>query len=195
MLKMDLPYFCALLILSSIASDVFAKTYKCIDENGDVTYSQKVCRNNQKTGKVVNSRKKKEAMKECKYAGLFAKSVTRQMRSGLGANQILQNYGGTNTVSKSTLGVINYVYSYKYTPETPETRIASLTVTRCNARAFGEVTCEGFPAAFQYQIYGCDEEKRKEEVLRLKQLDKSQDTSNGEPFDLITNNKKKILRD
>ena len=93
----------------------------------------------------MNSSQQAEGMEDCKYAGLFAKQVTRQMRSGADAQQLIDRYSGTSPVSKSTRGVVNYVYSFKYAENMSGSRIAALTISKCHSKSFGVVKCEDFP--------------------------------------------------
>ena len=159
----------SLLLVLPFISDVSAATYKCIDVNGDVTYSQTPCKQNQKTDKLLSSGKKPAEMEDCKYAGAFSQMAFRQMRSGLSTQQLFERYGGVNSISQGTLGVINYVYSFKYSPTMQPARIAELTIAKCNAQAFGKVRCEDFPDEFQEMIFSCDDEER-EEAIRLQKL-------------------------
>ena len=159
----------SLVFILPFFSDAVAATYKCIDENGDVTYSQSPCKQNQKTDKLLNGSKKQVEMEDCKYAGAFSQMAFRHMRSGLSTQQLFDRYGGVNSISQGTLGVINYVYSFKYSPTIQSNRVAQLTIAKCNAQAFGKVLCEDFPNEFQEMIFSCDDEER-EEAIRLQKL-------------------------
>ncbi|MDJ0778654.1 MAG: DUF4124 domain-containing protein [Gammaproteobacteria bacterium] len=159
----------SMLLVLSLSADVMAATYKCIDENGDVTYSQQPCRKNEKTDKLLKNGKKPVQMEDCKFAGAFSQVIFGHMRSGLDTQQLFDRYGGASSISRSTLGVINYVYSFKHSETMQPDRLAQLTVARCNAQAFGTVSCEDFPREFQQMIFSCDDEQRKE-AMRLQQL-------------------------
>ena len=163
----------SLLFILPFFSDAVAATYKCIDGNSDVTYSQTPCKQNQKTDKLLNSSKKSVEMEDCKYAGAFSQMAFRHMRSGLSTQQLFDRYGGVNSISKSTLGVINYVYSFKYSPTTQPGRVAQLTIAKCNAQAFGKVLCEDFPKEFQQTIFSCDDAEREEAIRMQKLIDQS----------------------
>lgn len=167
--------------LSSVSFSAYSKMYKCIDENGGVIYSQTACQTDQTTEKVMSSNKPQQKnLEDCQYAGQFASMVTRQMRSGVEAEQSFDRYGGINALSKSTIAVINYVYTFKNTPDTSANRISSLVAARCNARAFGDVKCEDFPEEFQTSIISCDESKR-EDVLIQQQLMRKNSRPAGSP--------------
>ena len=158
-----------LLFVLPVCSNAAAATYKCIDANGDVTYSQSPCKQNQKTDKLLSSGKKPVEMEDCKYAGAFSQMAFRYMRAGASTQQLFDRYGGVNSISRSTLGIINYVYSFKYSETMQPDRLARLTIAKCNAQAFGKVACEDFPREFQEMIFSCDEEER-QEALRLQKL-------------------------
>ncbi len=163
----------SLLFILPFISDAVAATYKCIDENGDVGYSQLPCKQNQKTDKLLKSSKKQVEMEDCKYAGAFSKMVFSHMRSGLSAQQLFDRYGGVNSISQGTLGVINYVYSFKFSTDARRSRVAQLTIARCNAQAFGKVLCEDFPKEFQKIIFSCDDKEREEAIRLQKFIDQS----------------------
>ena len=149
--------------------DAVAATYKCVDANGDVTYSQTPCKRNQTTDKKLSGNENPIVMEDCKYSGAFAQLAFRHMRSGLNTQQLYDRYGGINSISQATLGVINYVYAFKHSTAMRPARVAELTIARCNAQAFGKVSCEDFPMEFQEMIFSCDDEERAE-AMRLQKL-------------------------
>ena len=166
MINTTASLFCALLIIPSLLVTSQAATYKCTAENGDITYSQTPCKQNQTTNTILTSPLKSETMEDCKYAGAFSKMIFRRMRSGYRTQHLYDSFGGLHAISESTLGIINYVYSFKHASATRSDRVAFLTVTKCNAKTFGEVRCEDFPEQFQDTIYSCDEIER-EQALKL----------------------------
>ncbi len=155
MIKPTPLFLCVLLMLSTPSVNVFAKTYKCIDENGETTYSQRACPNDQKTDKVMGGGGKTAGMEDCKYARQFAEDTARRMQSGVDVHQTFDGYGGVDSISKSTLAIINYVYTYKDVSDVSAARIASLTAASCNAKAFGTVACEDFPQEFRISVNNC----------------------------------------
>lgn len=169
MSKSNAWFFTSLLVILPFFPDAVTAAYKCVDSNGDVTYSQTPCRKNQKTDKQLKSSNKPVETENCKYAGAFSKLAFRHMRSGLSTQQLFDRYGGVSSISQGTLGVINYVYSFKYSEAMQPDRIAQLTIARCKAQAFGKVLCEDFPQEFQEMIFSCDDEERKE-AIRLQKL-------------------------
>ena len=185
MLKNTALLASSLPLVLSCFSDAAAATYKCIDENGDVTYSQTPCKKDQKTDKLLSSGKKPTEIEDCKYAGAFSQMAFRHMRSGLDTQQLFDRYGGVNSISQGTLGVINYVYSFKYSTTMESSRIAQLTIAKCNAQAFGKISCEDFPVEFQEMIFSCDDEER-EEAMRLQKLIDQSAGQNGQ-FNNSTN--------
>ncbi len=155
--------------------------YKCMAEDGSITYSQTACKNNQSTEKVMGGgQSNKQKQEDCKYSGQFAQSVAQHMRSGSGSEQTFNQYGGLDALSKSSLAIINYVYSYKNNPDVPINRISSLTIAKCNANSFGSVRCEDFPQQFQNSIFSCDEEQQKnmQQEIMLREQMKEQAPSN-----------------
>lgn len=133
-----------------------ARTFKCIDENGNVLYSQKACKNNQKTDKVIGKKRSYPKNPDCKYARRFAATVAREMRAGADAHQTFSRYGGINSLSKGPVNIINYVYSYRNSNKMSSQRIAALTQTKCNAKSFGDLKCDDLPFEFTSRIGGCE---------------------------------------
>ena len=158
-------FYILVLFIISLSSE--AKMYKCIDENGDVTYSQTACQGDQTIDKVIGGQKQQSNLEDCKYAGQFSKVILRSMRAGNDADVVFDQYGGINALSKSSIAIINYVYSFKQTPDVSANRISSLTMAKCNARSFGDVACKDLPDDFQRTIgpYGCDEDKALEQGI------------------------------
>ena len=173
----------ALLIGLLLSFNSVAKMYKCIDEEGAVTYSQTACENDQTTDKVMGGNKQKKQQEDCKYAGQFANTIAGSMRSGADAEQTFNRYGGINAISKSSLAIINYVYTFKETPDVSASRISSLTLARCNANAFGKVRCEDFPAEFQASVLSCDEEQQ--QMLQREMLLREQMQQQNTPDNII----------
>ncbi len=165
---MELFNIILLIALSIISTNAIAKTYKCVDENGDIIYSQTACESDQKTDKVIGGNKRRVDAENCGFAERFAMKVTLSMRSGTGAQKTIERYGGINSLSKSTIGIINYIYSYADALDIPASKITALTVTKCKAKSFGDVTCEDFPDEFQVGVNSCDEEEREEALKQNK---------------------------
>lgn len=133
-----------------------ARTYKCIDEDGNISYSQKACKNNQKTDRVIGKRRSYSENPDCEYARRFAATVAREMRAGADVHQTFSRYGGINSLSKGPVNIINYVYSYRNSNDMSSQRIAALTQTKCNARSFGDLKCDDLPFEFTSRIGGCE---------------------------------------
>ncbi len=178
--KRHLLVVVSMILVMLFFTEAIAATYKCIDDNGDVTYSQTPCKQNQKTDKLLKGSKKPAEMEDCKYAGAFSQMTFRHMRSGLSTQQLFDRYGGVHSISRGTLGVINYVYSLKHSTTMQADRVAQLTIAKCKARAFGEVSCEDFPVEFQQTIFSCDDKARAEAIRLQKLID--QRVGQGGPF-------------
>lgn len=130
--------------------------YKCIDENGNVSYSQRACKSNQKTDKVIGKKRSHADNPECKYARQFATTVAREMKAGANVYQTFNRYGGVSSLSQAPVNIINYVYSYRNNNYVSSQRIAALTQKKCNARSFGDLKCDDLPLEFTSRIGGCE---------------------------------------
>jgi hypothetical protein len=146
-----------LLLLAAVFHTVgaHADIYKCKDADGNLTYSQTPCRK-QESQKVGNSASKNTETSDCSLAGRFAITTARHMRAGSRSDEIFNRYGGLDALSKGSIGVINYVYSFRTNTDVTEERIGGLAQAKCRARSFGDVSCEALPLSFTEGLGGCD---------------------------------------
>ena len=136
--------------------DVRADVYKCTAADGSLTYQQTPCPE-QKVEKL-NVQKTDAVAPSCLYANKFAVSTARLMRAGQSSDEVFNRYGGLDSLSKSSIGVINYVYSFRTNDDVSVERIAALTQAKCRARSLGDVSCELMPLSFTESMGGCDGE-------------------------------------
>lgn len=137
-------------------NDVRADVYKCTAEDGSLTYQQTPCPK-QKVEKL-NVERTDAAAPGCVYANKFAVSTARLMRAGQSSDEVFNRYGGLDALSKGSIGVINYVYSFRTNDDVSVERIAALTQAKCRARSLGDVSCELMPLSFTESLGGCDGE-------------------------------------
>jgi hypothetical protein len=163
----ELTRIAAMLMLATLmfADDALADIYKCTDEDGNVAYSQTPCVN-QKTENIgSSSADSASGALDCSYANRFALSTARRMRNGARSSDLFNLYGGLNTLSVGTIGVINYVYSYRSNDDVSVERIASLTQAKCRARSLGDVSCEALPLSYTESFGGCDANPEEIEIV------------------------------
>ena len=142
--------------------DVYAGIYKCKDADGGLVFSQTPCPSTQKTLKVIDTKTSHESEPgECTYANKFAITTARAMKNGAGSDEVFNQYGGLDSVSKGTLSLINYVYVFRTNKDISIERIAALTQAKCQARGLGDVNCEELPLSFTDSLGGCDVEGEK----------------------------------
>ncbi len=139
--------------------------YTCRDDDGSITYAQTPCPNVEKKSTSASKAKDREPA-DCRFAGRFARSTAMSMRNGAGSDEIFDLYGGLDSLSSSTIGLINYVYLYRTKKDVSAARIASLAEAKCGANSFGNVACGDLPYSFTDELGGCDsaaEEKKSEQ--------------------------------
>lgn len=172
---------CIVTVLYSV--NVHAGMYKCKDADGGITYSQSACPKNQKVDKVIKVETNLDfESTDCKYASKFATSTAKSMKSGVQSNEIFNQYGGIDSLSKGTINLINYVYKYQLSVDVSAERIAALSQTKCQAHSFGDVGCEDLPLSFTDRLGGCgfkgneplNEKKLVEEQPTKKELEQAQ---------------------
>jgi len=139
--------------------NVHAGIYKCTDAEGAIIYSQTPCPNSQETVKVLEATSSQyPATVDCSYANKFARVTARSMKNGAGSNDIFNQYGGLDSLSKGTINLINYVYVYRLNEDISVDRIAGLTQAKCQAHSLGNVACEELPSSFTDGLGGCGSE-------------------------------------
>jgi hypothetical protein len=147
----------ALLFAVNASADI----YKCKDADGNIMYSQTPCKN-QESENVGKSRSRNTEETNCSLASKFAITTARHMRAGSRSDEVFNRYGGLDSLSKGSIGVINYVYSFRTNDDVSEERIGGLAQAKCRARSFGDIRCEALPPSFIEGIGGCDTADREE---------------------------------
>lgn len=163
-LKPTLGIIAATLLFCTAAQ---ADIYKCSDDDGNMVFQQTPCA--KKASVKVEAAESPVATADCTFANRFAFSAARFMRSGVRSDQLFDRYGGLDSLSKGSIGVINYVYSFRTNDDVSVERIAALTQAKCGAKALGDVSCEVLPLSFTEGLGGCDateEERRTAEALQ-----------------------------
>ena len=138
------------------ANDSLADIYKCTDADGNVAYLQTPCANQEVENVGPSAAESTREAMDCSYANRFALSTARRMRSGVRSSDLFNLYGGVDALSVGTIGVINYVYSYRTNDDVAVERIALLTQAKCRARSLGDVSCEALPLSYTESFGGCD---------------------------------------
>ena len=137
-----------------VSLEAQADVYKCTDAEGGITFQQTPCVE-QKVEKV-SSQATQSATMDCSYANKFAVSTARLMRRGARSDELFDRYGGLDSLSRATIGIINYVYSFRTNEGVTVERIAGLAQAKCRARSFGDASCEALPLSFTEGLGGCD---------------------------------------
>ena len=150
----------ALLLASA---DGQAEVFKCTAEDGGLTFQQTPCPE-QKVEKVA-TQAAAEKGPDCSFANRFAVSTARLMRAGVKSDEVFDRYGGLDALSRSSIGVINYVFSFRTNEDVTVERIAELSDAKCRVGSFGEANCEALPLSFTEGIGGCDGEGEVQEIL------------------------------
>ena len=145
-----------LLALSVSPAELPAQVFKCKEADGTLTYSQTPCATEDAAAVKVSTAATEPP--DCSYANKFAFATARTMQGGMSSAEIFRGYGGVDAMSNSSLGIINYVYSFRTASDVSAERIAGLAQAKCEARNFGDVNCEALPPTFVEGLGGCDAE-------------------------------------
>ena len=132
---------CALLLAFQGHADV----YKCKDTSGVTTYSQTPCDANQTKHELgtVSTKRVDDAI--CADANEFAVVVAERMRGGVDPAVQIAAYGGLDAISGGTMGIINYVYSFRVSDDVTPVRIGALTQAKCSNGGLGNLRTADIP--------------------------------------------------
>lgn len=151
------------LLLASASGQ--AEVFKCTAEDGGLTFQQTPCPE-QKVEKVATQTPvATDTGSDCSFADRFAVSTARLMRAGVTSNEVFDRYGGLDALSRSSIGVINYVFSFRTSDDVTVERIAELAGAKCKVGSFGDARCETLPLSFTDGIGGCDGKGEGQETL------------------------------
>ena len=134
-----------------------AGIFKCVDANGDTSYSQTPCQSAEQTAKVISNATQKNTNVDCRIANNFARRMATGMRRGQSSGEMFDSYGGIDALPRTSIGIINYVYSHIGNVETGVQRITALSAARCSAGSYGPVGCDDFPYNFVAELGGCEQ--------------------------------------
>ena len=163
------------LLLSGVllgTPDAAADIYKCKEADGSLTYSQTPCPDNDTNVLVTESGTERIIeQRDCRHAHQFAMSTARSMRDGAASTDIFDHYGGVDSISNGSIGIINYVYIYRTKTNVSIERIAALVESQCESGTMPQVTCADLPITFTDQLGGCAAETDEEDATQLAAAD------------------------
>jgi len=139
-----------------LPAPVEARIYKCVDKDGEVSYSNNPCPENEKTSKVLKPNSGRELF-DCTVVSAFSTEVALRMKRGQSADSVVQHYGGERFLTKVSEAVIDYVYTHEVDKNIAVNRIATLSTNRCESGLYSSATqCEYFPPKFITEMGGCE---------------------------------------
>ena len=150
----------ALLFTCAFAAEAHAEIFKCKEADGTLTFSQTPC--SKEAPVTVRTSAGATSELNCSYANKFAFATARTMQSGVPSGEVFNRYGGLDALSKGSVGVIKYVYSFRTNDEVSAERIAGLSQAKCKAKSFGDVSCDALPLSFTESLGGCNAENVEE---------------------------------
>ena len=131
-----------------------AAAYRCLDEDGHTSYSEKPCSVDQRVNKIISGIGGGIEY-HCELPKRLARETTETMRAGKPSSYVFKQHGGIHALSPTAISIINYVYQYKLNYEATTERIVSLTEQRCVVGSFGITDCDVFPSSFVSSAGGC----------------------------------------
>lgn len=143
---------------------VQAEIFKCVASDGAITFAQSPCRD--EGSKVTVQKTAGGAADEaanCEHARRFALATAQEMRSGSESAAVFDRYGGLSALSKGSVSLISYVYQFRTNNDVSVERVSALATSKCQARAFGDVSCEQLPVSFTNKVGGCDNDEENDD--------------------------------
>jgi len=145
-----------------------AEIFKCVAADGALTFSQSPCRDE---GSKVTVQKTVGAaadeLADCEHARRFALATAQEMRSGTESRTVFDRYGGLGALSKGSVSLISYVFQFRTNSDVSVERISALATSKCQARAFGDVSCEQLPVSFTNRTSGCNDNEGPSDDVEL----------------------------
>ncbi|MDX1515954.1 MAG: DUF4124 domain-containing protein [Woeseiaceae bacterium] len=145
-------YLC--LACAFAAPDAAAGIYRCVDDTGAISYSQTPCAG-QQTTQISSASSRARESTGCGAASEFATTVAGAMRRGTSSADVMNRYGGVDSLSGGAINIINYVYSFRHNSDILPERIAALAQNKCRARSFGDLRCGDLPPAWAESSDAC----------------------------------------
>jgi len=148
-------FFVLLLSLSPLSTTTAeAAAYRCVDDDGNTSYSEKPCSVDQRVNKIISGIGGGIEY-HCELPQQLALKTAATMRDGQPSSTVFRQYGGIHTLSPTAISIINYVYQFKHNYEATTERIVALTEQRCEVGSFGVTDCAVFPASLVASVGGC----------------------------------------
>lgn len=176
-------FLTALLLAAALSSSpAQADIFKCEDDDGNMVFQQTPCAERESV--KVDTGSASVSADDCVFANKFAVSSARFMRRGVRSDQLFDRYGGLDSLSRGSLGVINYVYTFRTNADVSVERIAALAQAKCRAKSFGDVSCEALPLSFTEGLGGCDATEEERLEAQAKNSSGADQVIGGEPVHL-----------
>ena len=124
-----------------------ARVFRCVADDGKVTYSQSPCPADQQSDQMRGlgaARHPDSSL--CGLARELAATVFLEMADGVEPSAVIDRYGGPNHVNAPTLGVINFAASLRYNDELSPQRVGALSFLRCREGGSGRLQSGDLPS-------------------------------------------------
>jgi len=145
---------CLALLLGSVG--LAADIYKCVDQDGNPSYSQTPCPKQASVGVDPQSSSVSVDAIDCEHANRFAFSAARLKQAGTRSDELFDRYGGRDSLSQGSINIIKHVYGYRSSDGTSAETIAAQAEKKCKSSLLGDVSCERLPRSYTESIGGCN---------------------------------------
>jgi len=111
-MKMALAGALALVTVFPLLGQATSTFNKCVDAEGNVTYNDTPCAAHEDKSVLSKTARELDVL-DCRIATNFAVDAVARMRQDDSALDVLDAYGGANTVSKDARELIDHVFTFK----------------------------------------------------------------------------------
>ena len=135
-------------LLLGVGSYGHAEIYRCVDDSGQVIFTQHRCAPTQESERIdvggadVN-RKPKPAI--CKQVEKLAELLFPHVNETDSILDVYKQLGGREYLSAGVTAAVNYVFNYRYNPKAGKTEVVALTYAKCLDGGFGRITEKDLP--------------------------------------------------
>jgi len=155
--RLILQQLCLLLALASLPLSAQATIFKCVDANGNTTYTGSPCAIDESAQRISKSATAVSGQ-DCRVARTFSQAISKRLKQGESSASVFESFGGINSLTPATIGLISYIYTFQGNDRASASRIATLAADRCEIGTFGPAAsrCDAYPHEFIQAAGGCN---------------------------------------
>jgi hypothetical protein len=147
-MKSTITQLIAGMVLLGVGMVCHAEIYRCVDEAGNVIFTQHRCGPAQQGEAInldnvdVNLKPKPEV---CKQVEKLAELVFPHIHETDSILDVYSQLGGREYLSAGITAAVNYVFNFRFNPKARQTEVVALTHAKCLDGGFGQIKDKDLP--------------------------------------------------